>query len=193
MNGVAAILALLLIKTEATTTPLFIFFSIWLVFIFSVAFVPLPKKSTQERMINVKYVGRVFRNILSVMEGWHELRTQPTLLKKLIALTLGAYAINFAINLTEFHLLGLPWSVETMSLYTALTMASVLVALTPGSIGIRESILLVTSGVIGITESEVLQLAVMDRGIMYGTLFILGIVSRTLLRRTTSQITDLAD
>jgi uncharacterized membrane protein YbhN (UPF0104 family) len=58
-------------------------------------------------------------------------------------------------------------------MYTCLSGVSLLISLTPGSLGIREAVFLMTSQSLGIDETQIMQLAVLDRGIMFFLLFIL--------------------
>jgi uncharacterized membrane protein YbhN (UPF0104 family) len=60
-------------------------------------------------------------------------------------------------------------------LYSSLSGASLLISLTPGSLGIREGVFLITSQSIGLVEEQILQLAIVDRGIMFILLVIMMI------------------
>jgi uncharacterized membrane protein YbhN (UPF0104 family) len=46
-----------------------------------------------------------------------------------------------------------------------------LISLTPGALGIREGIFFLTSDVLGISNEEIMQLALLDRGVTVLTLF----------------------
>ena len=61
-------------------------------------------------------------------------------------------------------------------LYAAFTVVGMLVSFTPGAIGIRESMLFLIGKTMGITNVEILQVAVLDRGTSFlymGLLFLL--------------------
>jgi uncharacterized membrane protein YbhN (UPF0104 family) len=58
-------------------------------------------------------------------------------------------------------------------LYTCISGVSLLISITPGSLGLREAVFLLTSESIGLTSEQIMQLAFLDRGIMFLLLVIL--------------------
>jgi len=49
---------------------------------------------------------------------------------------------------------------------------TLLVSITPGSLGLREGIFILTLEILGITTDQVMQLALLDRGLMVLTLIL---------------------
>jgi uncharacterized membrane protein YbhN (UPF0104 family) len=64
---------------------------------------------------------------------------------------------------------------------------SLLVSITPGSLGLREAIFLVTSESLGLEKETIMQMALLDRGIMFGLLFLLSVVVIILSKRFNAQ------
>jgi uncharacterized membrane protein YbhN (UPF0104 family) len=58
-----------------------------------------------------------------------------------------------------------------------------LISITPGSLGIREAVFLISSQSIGLDQDQILQLAVVDRGSLFVLLFILMIIFIVFIRK----------
>ena len=73
----------------------------------------------------------------------------------------------------EFRGLGIDISIMNVILYNCLSGVSLLVSITPGSLGIREGIFSITSDILGITNEQIMQLALLDRGVIVIVLVVL--------------------
>lgn len=95
-------------------------------------------------------------------------------LMKRSKLTATLFYINIAsftslalINYLEFTLLGVHMSLGQLMLYTVLGSFSLLISVTPGALGIREAIYMYSSAVIGVTNKEILAVALIDRTLLF--------------------------
>jgi uncharacterized membrane protein YbhN (UPF0104 family) len=82
----------------------------------------------------------------------------------------------------EFISLDIFIDIENLFLYSALSGVSLLVSLTPGSLGIREAVFLISSQSIDLDQEQILQLAIVDRGILFILLFIMMIFTVVFLK-----------
>ncbi|MEX0748982.1 MAG: lysylphosphatidylglycerol synthase transmembrane domain-containing protein [Candidatus Saccharimonadales bacterium] len=127
---------------------------------------------------NVKPLAGLTTTLDRVLDGWDLIRHNAKLFIRLSWLTLGGIMLAFFTSLVEFWALGIDLSIAPLFLYSTLSTVTLLVSITPGSIGIKEGIYIFTSDLLGITNAQVLQLAVIDRGVNYVVLFVLYLILR---------------
>jgi glycosyltransferase involved in cell wall biosynthesis len=125
-------------------------------------FIKVPRITNKD---NRFFKSKLYINLLKVSEGWEKLAGSKSLMKNLIALGVVAYFVGLATFKLEFMALDISISTPGLLLYSALGSVSLLLSLTPGAIGIRESLFLFTSNVLGLSSGEIFQLAAIDRGI----------------------------
>lgn len=101
-----------------------------------------------------------------------------SLLLKFILLTIFNAILAVFINGLEFYSINKPLSIDALLLYTALSSTSILISITPGSIGIREAVLAIFSETLNISTQEILEIAIIDRGVLFFTLIILFTVTK---------------
>ena len=152
---------------------LLIFFSALFFAMLFLIFVRFPAKKT----INTKnsFLEKVSRFLQKFIQGWDTIVKNRKLLKNLIFVTVGHVLVNTIIIFVEFIALNITIDIPNLMLYSSLSGASLLISLTPGSLGIREGVFLITSQSIGLVEEQILQLAIVDRGIMFILLVIMMI------------------
>jgi uncharacterized protein (TIRG00374 family) len=95
---------------------------------------------------------------------------------------LGNILINTVIIYIEFIALGITVKFLDLILYSTLSGVSLLISLTPGSLGIREAVFLISSQSIGLNQEQILQLAIVDRGILFILLFIMMVFTMIFLK-----------
>lgn len=176
-NSALAIVSILLLNKSRQTMPLLIFFSVWLAVLVALTFVRLPKKSRWDRFKN-KYVKYLVTVVYDIEEGWHILIKNKALMVKLMLLGFSGFAITFFLTLVEFNAINVHVSLPALGLYTSLVTVSMLLSFTPGAIGIRETILIFVSVTLGVTNAQILQVAVIDRGVNFVVLLMLFAVIR---------------
>lgn len=114
-----------------------------------------------------KKIARPFRLVDEVLHGWKSIKNfkgMPTLLAELSITT---YLTFFVATAAEFWAVGADPNIANIGLYAALFSLSMLVALTPGALGIREAVLFAFSAIIGLSGEQILQIAVIDRSMNY--------------------------
>lgn len=180
VNNVLAIIALLALDGSGQRNGLLLFFGAWLVFLIGLMFARLPERGKLRRLDNHKIAKWFWSALYEIEVGWHRLLKTPMMLPKLCVLALAGFAVTYLTALVEFRAIGVPISAAALGLYTVISISSMLISLTPGAIGIRESLLLLTSSVMGVSNTQILQVSVIDRGASFLVLFILYLVIRFL-------------
>ena len=117
------------------------------------------------------------------MKSWDVIMKNRRLLLQLIFITFQYILLNTIIIYVEFLSLGIAINFLNLMLYSCLSGVSLLISLTPGSLGIREAVFLISSESIGLDQNQILQLAVIDRGILFILLIILMVVIFVFLRK----------
>lgn len=157
---------------------LYVFFGLLLMMMILLTFIKIPF----EKVKNIKYriVNKIFNLLKKIFDGWSIIVENKEVLFNLIVITFLSFFASTILFYFEFKALGISVSIFNVILYSCLSGVSLLVSLTPGSLGIREGIYLLTSNVLGIKNEQVMQLALLDRGLIVLTLLILFLFIYTL-------------
>lgn len=176
--SVVAILSLLMLDKTSQTNALLLFFSVWIAVLLALSALRLPSGGKLQFFERHK-AGRFFIKVMKEIEdGWQVILSDKDLILKLFLVSVLSFAGSYFASYVEFHILNIPTSFAALGLYTTLVTASLLLSLTPGAIGIREAMLLVVSTTIGISGGQIIQIAIIDRGVHFILLFALFILTR---------------
>lgn len=173
-----AIASVLGLSDSKQTESLLVFFSLWLFIVsFFILFkFPLKKDAFQNKNKIIRFISKV---LVDIEKGRHIISKDKSLISKLFLVSALSFGASLFVSYVEFTLLNISVSVPALGLYTALVSLSLLISITPGAIGIRESILLIVSSTMGVTASDIIQLAVIDRGVHFLLLIVLFIITRS--------------
>jgi len=186
VNSFFALIALLFITLRygIVSVPLYIFFGGLFLFMLILSLVHFPVEKVKENRVG--FVNKVLKIFKEILNGWNIIVDNKRLLVSLILITLLAFVVHIFLFWIEFKALGIDTNFMNVVLYNCISGVSLLVSLTPGSLGIREGIFVITSDILGITSDQVMQLALLDRGVMvvtlivlFGVFFILNKLNRT--------------
>jgi uncharacterized protein (TIRG00374 family) len=114
-----------------------------------------------------KLAGKKVGRLNSLSSSWQKIVKHKGLVNSLVKVTLVNIILLMIINYTEFLLIGINLNFGSLLLYTCLGIFSILISLTPGALGIREAIYLFSSGVMGVSSTEILAVALIDRTIQF--------------------------
>ncbi|HEX5797332.1 MAG TPA: lysylphosphatidylglycerol synthase transmembrane domain-containing protein [Candidatus Saccharimonadales bacterium] len=176
--SLVAIVSLLLLDETNQTGALLTFFTAWLVVLVGLTFVRLPSDKKLELFEKNKAGRFVVKVLKEIEDGWNIILQDKRLLLKLLFVSVLSFAGSFLAAYVEFSILNIETSLPALGLYTTLVTASLLLSLTPGAIGIREAMLLIVSTTIGISGAQIVQIAIIDRGVHFILLFALFILTR---------------
>jgi glycosyltransferase 2 family protein len=166
VNSFFALIALLFItlKYGTVSLPLYIFFGGLFLFMLILSFVHFPTEKVKEGRVGL--INKFLKILKEILNGWNIIVDNKGLLFSLVFITLLAFVLHIFLFYIEFMALGIETNFINVVLYNCLSGVSLLVSLTPGSLGIREGIFVITSDILGITSEQVMQLALLDRGVM---------------------------
>lgn len=180
----AGIIALLLLPYSSQTSVLLAFFFLWLITMILLMSIKLPREKINN-VANNKVLRAISEALYSAEEGWRLIASKKNLILKLILIVIVSYLSIFFMSFVEFTLIESNIIIPALMLYTTFIFISMLFSITPGAIGIRESMLLVLSLSLSVSNEQILQVAVIDRAITFLYLGILFVFTRSRkLRRT---------
>ena len=176
VNAFVGLISLVVIsmKYGITSIPLYLFFGGLFVAMLVLSFVKFPVKKIKGS--KNKVIDKVLSVIKNILEGWNMIVENKRLLISLIVITLVALVAGIALFYFEFRALSIDASIMNVILYNCLSGVSLLVSITPGSLGIREGIFSITSDILGISNEQIMQLALLDRGVSVIVLVVLFVV-----------------
>ena len=177
-NALLAILSLVLLPKTHQTGFLIGFFVVWLLFMVGISFVRLPKRHRFKKLEQYKLSRFVLKVLYEIEEGWQVLIKNRVLLTRLLFLAFLSLGGTYFVSFIEFQALGIPLNVGALGLYTAIVATSLLLSLTPGAIGIRESLLVLVGTTLDISNHQIVQIAIIDRGVHFLLLGFLYIATR---------------
>jgi uncharacterized protein (TIRG00374 family) len=171
-----ALIALLLIqfKFEVVSIPLYIFFGGLFLLMLLLSIIKFPVDRIGES--KNKIVKKVVKIVKEILNGWNIIISDSKLFLSLLVLTISRFIFSAILFYVQFKALDIDISFVNVLLYNCLSGVSLLVSLTPGSLGIREGIFVITSDILGISNEQVMQLALLDRVTVVLTLILCFVI-----------------
>ena len=167
-------LILIDIKYSVSSIPLYLFFGGLFVVMLVLSLVKFPLEKIKEP--KRKFFGKVVGIVKNILKGWNIIVDDKELLFSLIGLTVVNIFVTNVLFYVQFRALNIDVNLLNTVLYNALSSVSLLVSITPGSLGIREGIFSITSDILGIANEQIMQLALLDRGVSVIVLVVLFVV-----------------
>lgn len=156
----------------------------FLLLFFTTLFVILFRKTVATREgKGLKYINKGILIFNKFLSSWDMIVKRKNLFLYLLFITMGNILINGIIFYVEFLTLKININILDILLYTCLSGVSLLISITPGSLGLREAIFLFTSESIGLSQDQIMQLAFLDRGVLFLLLLILLIVITVFVKK----------
>jgi uncharacterized protein (TIRG00374 family) len=174
-NSLLAIVGLLLLPHNSQTGVGLIVFGAWFVVFLVLGVVRLPDRKRFAWLTRNRPGAALVKVLYDIEDGWRLMLGNRKLLVQMAVLALVNLAALYMVNYVEFVAFDIHVTAAAMMLYTAIVQASLLLSLTPGAVGLREGILILVATTLGITNQQIIQVAVLDRGvyfIMLGVLFL---------------------
>lgn len=185
LNALMAFVALLLLPKTPQTNTLLLIFGGWAALFVGLAFMRLPSKQKTERLRQNKLLAVVFKVLYDIEDGWKVLKRNRILMLQMGGLAIVNLIALYFVSWVEFWALGIATNVAALALYTALVQVSLLLSITPGAVGLREALLLIVATTLGLSASQIVQVAVLDRAVYFVMLAVLAVVTRHSKLRTT--------
>lgn len=175
-----AVASLLMLAKSSQVLLLLVFFTTILIVLLLLTFSKLPESG---RLINQrknpKLIKRMVGTLYKIEDGWKTIKHKSKLISRLVLLATLSFLTQFFISYVEFNALQIDYNIQTLILYTAFMVVSLLISITPGAIGIRETLLFIFASTMALTNEQIIQLAVIDRGVTFILLLALFLVTRS--------------
>lgn len=126
---------------------------------------------------------RPFRLLNQALVGWHTVRSDRSLIWRLVLLAVVSLWLNAAAFWFSYRALKLPVSWGTAVIVSLVTVFSTLTTITPGNFGIREAFVSFISEIVGAGVGEGLLVALLIRGTTLISAFTLGPIFSAVLAR----------
>ncbi len=126
--------------------------------------------------INHPITAKLARRIEGVVDGWKLVAHNSQLLTRMIGVVSINFLARFGMFTLLFSALEIDIAVSYMLLFTALTNLTIFISLTPGALGVRETVLLLYSQTLSLDNDEVLAVSLADRAITLSSILIMTAV-----------------
>lgn len=177
-NNLLAIGSLLVLPRSHESLYTLLFFILWLIGFGILSIMRLPKRERLARLERNKFARIIIKVLYDIETGWKLILSRRQLLVRMAVLAVINLVALYATNYIEFAALHIHTTPAAMGLYTAIVQASMLISLTPGAVGIREAALILLGLTLGISNQQIIQVAILDRGINFVLLGILALSTR---------------
>lgn len=120
------------------------------------------------RLFNrTKTLKKLSSLVSRVLDGWNSITQDRKLLLQLTLLIMGNFIITASITYIAMLALGFSCSIWVLILYTSLASLSLLLNVTPGSIGIRESMFILISTTLALSVPQILSISIVTNGVLF--------------------------
>jgi uncharacterized membrane protein YbhN (UPF0104 family) len=140
--------------------------------------IPNHRKSEIEANPNIGYLLKTLNRLIGYISFTFELARKPRLLLSGGLIILTNTAISIWIKFFVFQLIGVTTKVSELTLFVVLNKVSNLLVVTPGNLGVMESLFGVLSVMLGIGAAQGVAAALILRAVSF---LVLGCLSVTLL------------
>jgi len=120
------------------------------------------------------YKNKILNVISRTLEGWNKIRKDSKIVLRIFLLTLLNSSLNLLIIYFVFHAFSLDISLTQSLFISSLTALSMLISITPGSLGITEAVIVFSSQLFKMIPAQGLLVAALNRSIMLFWTFTLG-------------------
>jgi uncharacterized protein (TIRG00374 family) len=170
LTGIFSMLTL-----QEKSTPILLALSIFTIFLLSIIiFSPKIKEN------NNKWLNR----FIKVINGWHLIKNNKKIITITIIISLIQIFLAAINNQIIYQILGVQITLAKALFIAAIANLSIIIAITPGNLGIGDAINIFTANIIGIPLTEAIAATILLRAVNLAIIFILGpIYSYKLIKR----------
>lgn len=166
VNSFIALLSLYFLKDKASpqyTILVALFLGIFIVSLIAI-FIKIPKRlADKAHTKNLKIVTSIF----GVLNGWSKIKSNRKLMTRLVGLIFLNVLLALLISKIEVVALHFSIGAAQLLLFSVLGALSLFINLTPANLGVKEAIYLFSASVIGFSTSQILLIALIDRGVLF--------------------------
>ena len=122
------------------------------------------------------FAGKVIKNLRMMSAGWQAVAKDRKLFAGLVGLVVLQLGITAAILHFEFVALSLRVGFAGLLFLSVLSALSVFINITPANLGVKEGAYILSTSIVGLSSTQILAVAVIDRGALFATLGVLWLL-----------------
>ncbi|MEX0881685.1 MAG: lysylphosphatidylglycerol synthase transmembrane domain-containing protein [Candidatus Saccharimonadales bacterium] len=176
INSFMGLVALYFLRDQysAQYLVLTIVFSLMFVVSLALSLIRFPL-SEEDRVAKSK--SWLVKSFFRVIYGWSKIVSNKWLILRLISLVSANFLLATFMYWAIIESVHLSIGIPELLLFTVLGSLTIFINITPANLGVKEAIYLFSSSVLGFSVSDILLIAIVDRGVQFTVLFTLWIVS----------------
>ncbi len=117
--------------------------------------------------ISNRPLRKILKILVQIADGWKTITASRELLLKLLTLVVGNAVLTFLGVWLIVSCLHLHVAFAGLLVYSVLGALSLFISVTPANLGVKEAVYLFSASVLGLSVSQVLSIALIDRGIQF--------------------------
>jgi len=170
LTGIFSMLTL-----QEKSIPILIALSIFTIFLLSIIIFSPKIKENKNKWLN---------RFIKVINGWHLIKNNKKIITITILISLIQVFLIALNNLIAYQIFGIEITLAKALFIAAIANLSIIIAITPGNLGIGDAINIFTANIIGIPLTEAIAATILLRAVNLAIIFILGpIYSYKLIKR----------
>jgi len=195
INSIVALCGTAILLSQGkhiATSLILIFLGLFLSLLIIIVF-PVPTGLLKK--IQVPLVDKFISRVILVIDGWNIISRDWKTLSRLMFLTFITIPLTLLLYIIEFKSLGIEISFLNVLLFSSISSIAFLISITPGSLGIKEAILILFQTTLLLDTSEILAVSIIDRVVTFFVMIMLWVViklykSNILNSRNTKKTND---
>jgi uncharacterized protein (TIRG00374 family) len=176
INSIIALFSLAMLRNSSSARfeTLVIIFGLMFIVSLILCFIKIPR-SAEDKLQNMhlKKVGNI---LVRIIKGWSMITAHKNLMIRLAGLTVFNAGLSLAIIWLIITSLHLSASFPALLLFSVLGTLSLFINITPANLGVKEAIYLFSSTILGFSTTQILSIALIDRGVQFMVLLILWLL-----------------
>lgn len=162
INSIFGIFSLVFVGSTTSYVSIIWFFLFIIVFLITV-YLLIKKFQINTSNTNIRFLNKIFSSLQSSKEGWNKITKFPGLNFKLIFI----YVFNYLLFLLEVYLIfifvGGFLEFENVIFYNSISVFSGLIGITPGALGIKETLLFISYELLNINSQKLIEVILIER------------------------------
>ncbi len=138
-------------------------------------FVKLPKRDP-EKSVNNRYLRRFIEVFFDAVNGWGKIAANRKLLAGLTLVIFFNFLVTLVVVKCEILSIHLAIGTTELVLFNVLGGLSLFINITPANLGVKESIYIFCSHVLGLSVSQVVLIGLIDRAVLFFVYAVLWLV-----------------
>ena len=145
--------------------PILLILSVFTVFLFTIIILSPKIKENSNKWLN---------RFIKVINGWHLIKNNKKIITITIIISLIQVFLTALNNLIAYQIFGIQITLAKALFIAAISNLAIIIAITPGNLGIGDAINVFTANIIGIPLTEAIAATILLRAVNLAIIFILG-------------------